>query len=346
MNRQTKKGKATILTIFEQSLDGIAIFKKGEIFYINKTLSNLFGLSKNEIYNYKDYSPSPVSQVLDRARNELLKKEELRFESLVQKLDGTSRLIECLGKANVLPGYHFTTIRDITARRTDEELLRKTDRLDTASQLAICLAHEIRNPLTTLKGFVQLMLSQTTTSVKMHQYGQIMLNEIANINDLASQLLLLTDLECRQNHKESVNQLLKQTIKLIQLKTYTNRNINVKFDEQDTHIEGHQLLLKQAFFNILKYCTESIPKHKSVNMQTNIRRDIQSVLIRFESEGKFLTDNQIKHIGEPLYNLKEEDYCLELMVSYLIIYAHNGHVEVRPCEAGTVFDVTMPLCLT
>jgi PAS domain S-box-containing protein len=236
--------------------------------------------------------------------------------------------------------YLVVVGRDISERKKTEEQFRKSEKLSLVGRLASSIAHEIRNPLTTIKGFVQLLKKE----VKKPLYIQTTLSEIHRIEEILEEFIAFAK---HQNHKIielNINELLKQVLNLLCSQTVM-KNIELIQDCQSDlptiHCDESQI--KQVFIHILHNATEAMPNGGTIKIQT-LSQDASNIKIKFIDNGVGMSEDRIKNIGEPVYNLKEKGSGFGLMVCHKIIQEHAGTINIKSkINQGTTVEVILPI---
>jgi PAS domain S-box-containing protein len=233
------------------------------------------------------------------------------------------------------------TFQDITERRKTEDLLLRSDKLSVLGQMSAGIAHEIRNPITALKGFLQLMKS----NVEENRYVDIMLSEIERINLIVGEFLFLAKPNEILFETKDIKILLHNVITLLDTQAIINNvQILTDFSPEIPFIQCDENQLKQVFVNILKNAIESMPKGGNIVVEVK-REDDENVLIRFTDQGCGIPEDKLSKLGEPFYTTKETGTGLGLMVSYKIIEAHQGHMKIHSeINKGTIVEVTLVMC--
>lgn len=228
---------------------------------------------------------------------------------------------------------------DITKEKETEQLLRKTEKLSVVGELAASVAHEIRNPLTSLKGFVQMLQS---TSKDHEFYYKIMLEELERINIIASELLVLAKPQKIQFQKKNINSLLRDVQSLLESEANLyGVSLNIKLDDKLPEIECEPNQLKQLFINVIKNSIEATAKHVKVSVEKN---DQNMIKILIEDDGCGMNEDRLKHLGEPFYSMKEKGTGLGLTVSYRIVEFHKGKISFKSeLEEGTEVQILLPI---
>jgi PAS domain S-box-containing protein len=231
---------------------------------------------------------------------------------------------------------------DITSRKKSEEMLMRTEKLSVIGELAAGVAHEIRNPLTSLRGFARLLKENNTINRDM--YLDIIIDEIERINHIVNDFMVLAKPYVAEFKEKKILPIVMQVISLLESECHLN-NIQIhliyqeSFDEVTVLCDQHQL--KQVFLNLIKNGIEAMPKGGDIHVSLTI--DEENVCIDIKDNGLGMSEQMIKRIGEPFYSTKEQGTGLGLMVSFNIIQNHKGTINVtsQP-DQGTNFRIQLP----
>jgi two-component system, sporulation sensor kinase A len=231
--------------------------------------------------------------------------------------------------------------RDITEQKQTEEMLKRSEQLSMVGELAAGIAHEIRNPLTSLRGFVQLFQSEDVTRAKKMRH-EVMLSEIDRINEIVSELLVLSKPANETYGFGNIVDKLNHVVTLFegQANLY-NIQILKEYDSDIPAIKSHNSL-KQVFVNILKNGIESMSNGGEMFIQVTMVND--NVCIRCQDQGCGIPKDQIEKIGTPFYTTKESGIGLGFMVSQRIIQNHKGTMRIESEEGrGTTVEILLPV---
>lgn len=231
--------------------------------------------------------------------------------------------------------------RDITERVHSEELIRRSEKLSLIGQLAAGIAHEIRNPLTSLRGFMQMYLKEDVDGSKKLR-NHVMISEIDRINEIVSELLVLAKPSNERYELRDVVQILTHVTRLFegQANLY---NVQIKKElEPNLPFIPCQSSINQVFINVLKNAIESMPAGGEVNIQTKQMND--KIYIRIKDTGYGIPQDEITKIGNPFFTTKETGTGLGLMVSMRIIQNHKGTMRIESeVGKGTMVEVSLPI---
>ncbi len=237
------------------------------------------------------------------------------------------------------PSLHIV-VRDITELKRSREIIQHSEKLSVVGELAAGIAHEIRNPLTSLRGFVQLLgLGQDFGK----EYSHIMLSEIDRINSIVSELLLLAKPRNMDFAHRSLKELLDDVITLLnaQANLHGVQIVTSYFEQSNTIIFCEENKIKQVFINILKNAIEAMTEGGLITIK--IVHATEEVCISFVDEGCGIPEELLPKIGQPFYTTKEKGTGLGMMISHSIIQSHQGTLNIHSeVGKGTVVEITLP----
>ncbi|ULT59149.1 PAS domain S-box protein [Neobacillus drentensis] len=286
---------------------------------------------------YKKFLPTFIQSVVGEVKPIMYEiKIPHRNEDPIT-LQCTSVPIIVNGKISGIIGYG----RDVTTLRKTEERLRRTEKLTVVGELSASVAHEIRNPLTSLKGFVQLLQMEN----EKHQfYYRIMLDELDRINHIVGELLLLAKPQHLKFSTADIQKLLSDVISLLNTEAiYYNVQIVSSFPEEEIFIECEPNQLKQLFINLIKNAIEASSKEGSVEIAIHPAQGEQ-VMITVKDNGSGISKERLAKLGEPFYSSKEKGTGLGLTVSFKIVQTHNGTIRFNSQKnQGTSVDISLPI---
>ncbi|MBT9286367.1 MULTISPECIES: PAS domain-containing protein [Bacillus] len=342
-----QKSRERYQLLIQNSIDTIAVIHNDKWVFMNESGISLF---EAETYEdligknvYDQLHPCDHDGVKQRIQNIINRKTE---SEIIKQSWFTFKNRLIYTEMVCIPTTFFgetavqVILRDISERKQTEELMLKSEKLSIAGQLAAGIAHEIRNPLTAIKGFLQLM---KPTMGENEHYFEIVFSELSRIELILSELLMLA--KPQQNAvKERVN--LKKIISEVTALLETQANlkgifIKTDYEHDSMYINGDQNQLKQVFINLIKNAVESMPDGGTVHIL--MTEDEYSVNVTVKDEGDGIPENVLKRIGEPFLTTKEKGTGLGLMVTFNLIKNHQGAIQVdsKP-DRGTAFLITFP----
>lgn len=334
---------------FHYAAVGMALIGiNGRFMEVNYAMCEILGTSEEELEKtlYQEWlHPEEVELYLDSCTR-LLIGEMANYELEQRYRHASGRTIWVLLSATLVrdefgkPLYYIMQLQNTTERREAEELLRKSDKLSAVGQLAAGVAHEVRNPLTVLKGFTQMLLSANKTH---QQYYRMMLSEVDRIESIIGEFLLLAKPQEIKFKQNSLSQILQDVVALMETKAVMN-NVEIVYNCLSEHsdIECDANQLKQVYINILQNAVDAMQSGGQIKVELS-ETGHGYYMVCITDQGCGIPEERIARLGEPFYSSKEKGTGLGLMVSYQIISKHNGRINVSSkLNAGTTFEILLP----
>lgn len=239
--------------------------------------------------------------------------------------------------AFLLLGRFFSYVETLKSIFED---LRNKERLAVIGQMSTAIGHEIRNPLSSLRGFTQL---QSKKYPEDSEYYSIMLQEIDRINTIVGDLMILGKPKSHDFQKVNIEEVIDYTLSVARrLAEDSLIEIKTKYDSGIQLIECDGNQMKQVFLNLVKNAIEAMPSGGSLDIEVQAY-DKANIIISVIDTGIGITDENIKKLGEPFFTTKQLGTGLGLMVTKYIIKEHNGRLEIQSAKnKGSKFDIILP----
>lgn len=229
----------------------------------------------------------------------------------------------------------------------------RTDRLAVLGELAAGAAHEIKNPLTSIRSTIQYLSNDFDAESEKGKMMHELLNETERINKIVQGLLSFACPSELNSAEVNLEQLINQTLLLIN-NTLKKQQVEVEFEyfTEQTTIMGDAEQLKQVCLNMILNAVEAMkendasrPRTLYISMEQGVLIDARShyLLLSFEDTGKGIDEKDIENVFNPFFTTKEEGTGLGLAICYGIINRHKGELEVRSTPGkGTCFTIKLP----
>ena len=314
-----------------------------QICYVSKSFTGLLGYKAEEIVGnfwyerLKKVDAERIQNYLDENRKE---SEIFQFE--ISNKDKKSIYVECmLAKLeDVTSGeiYTISYLRNLTEYREAKDLRIHSEKMSVLGQLSAGIAHEIRNPLTSIKGFLQLL--QAGVQHK-DEYYKIMKDEIEKIEAITSELLHIARPATNKKKDESVDQMIRDVVMLLNSQAKM-KNIIIKIEQPITEIiycDSSQV--KQVLINLVKNAIEAMEEPGEITLY--VRSNSTHVTIHVKDEGPGIPEELNEHLGEPFFTTKTDGTGLGLMITQEILEHHGGTLSFSDnIDKGSTFHLLFP----
>lgn len=352
-----------------QSLDSglLTIDLDGKINFLNRTAEKILDQRGEKLQHISIYDLFPNIQNLI---NDLKKKgstlplDYQRYETILTHLDGRkiylgfsiSPLTDLSGS---LIGYTLI-FQDITRFKEMEEQMKRFDKMAAIGSLAAGMAHEIRNPLASLSGSIQMLQSELTLDHHQQHLMEITLRESERLNALITDFLLFAHPPQTRRTPWEVGKIIDETIELFIHSPFFHEGIRIA--RTDPHAELEAMVdpdqLRQVFWNLLINAAQAISNGGEIRIQMekgNGSFSPASLLLPIPGKEKVWTKVMITDSGagiashekdkifEPFYTTKEGGTGLGLSIVHKIIENHNGAIKVdSEVGKGSTFTLFLP----
>jgi signal transduction histidine kinase len=232
---------------------------------------------------------------------------------------------------------------DMTLLRKMEEQIRRTDRLSSIGTLSAGMAHEIKNPLVTIKTFTDLLPHQHGDEEFRHTFFELVGQEVQRIDEIVNRLLNFARPAKASLKPVFLHEVLRNSLRLME-QQMAKQNIALA---ENLAAPRHQVMadaeqLKQTFVNLFMNAIQAMEPGGTLSVATEQLKSTIRVDVRDTGSG--MSPEQKKHIFDPFFTTKETGVGLGLSVSHGIICEHKGTVDVESEQGvGTVFHIEFPL---
>lgn len=222
------------------------------------------------------------------------------------------------------------------------EQLQQSERLKMVGQLTAAVAHEIRNPVTVVRGFLQFYKEDPSFGDPIKSKFKLMIDELNTVEQIVSQFLTLSKPNRDQRlEKVDVRDVIQSVTGLLNSYAvlYDNQiDMNV---EEDCIISINKIEFKQLLMNIIKNALEASDDGKSVSVIVN--RKNHFIEIKIIDEGSGMSEAEVKSLGTPFYSLKSNGTGLGLMICFNIVEKYDGEIYYTSAKGkGTTVTIRFP----
>jgi two-component system sensor histidine kinase HydH len=236
-------------------------------------------------------------------------------------------------------------LRDLQEIRDLQERVRRSERLASLGRLASGIAHEIRNPLSSIKGFAQYFRDKFETGSEDRSYADIMIQEVERLNRVITQLLDFARPKELHLGMHPLSRILDHPIKLMESQL-DKKGIKVvrppsSADTIKLRVDPDQMT--QALLNIFLNAMESMENGGELRVAAVLRPEVNKVEIRISDTGTGVSRENLPRIFDPFFSTKKKGTGLGLAITAKIIEAHRGEISAESEEGrGTIFKVLLP----
>lgn len=291
-----------------------------------------------DIQSKKEFSQEKLSVPLESLPWELEVKMPSKDTDHIYKQVMTS-----LAKYLIITHIIFVFIQYFMLKRQAQQEKKENElqKLELVGTLAASTAHEIRNPLTGIKGLVQLLSEKYTNSTDQY-YFSVINDEINRINEIVSEFLILGKPTAQKNEIMDLKQIIKTLDPLIRSEALMNRiSYQCELPNQPIYVIGTNDQMKQVILNITKNAFESMEAGGSLTIKLSAKNS--KCQIKIIDTGMGISEQAIKKIFQPFYTSKDMGTGLGLVVCRRIIESFGGEIFITSKENyGTQVDIFLP----
>ena len=346
--RQLVSTKEYLEAYFNNTTDSIAVYDlKGKVIQVNRSFVQKFQVDEKNIVGSKtdflpftneEYMKSYFYQIKDEGSFSFEAKSTTRKEKQVEVSVTVTPIKN--EKSEIIA--FVLLMKDITEKKLTEEALLQSEKLSVIGELAAGVAHEIRNPVTVLQGFVQL-LSQQNPKQEIDYYS-IMKVELERINQITNEFMALAKPHAVIMNKQDIKKLIKEVTSFLESEALLHQvELNVHFnDTTPIFVKCEYNQIKQVLLNVIKNSIEAIPQSGG-KIDLSLEESERHIGITIMDDGKGIPKDLVDKIGQPFFTTKETGTGLGLMVSMKIIENHGGSFSIKGLEnKGTIVRIILP----
>lgn len=313
------------------------------------------GASYTEIFTQTPELVRTIDQVLEQKAAVTLYETMLPLESGGEVFNVEIFPLMSTDKANlnqVSLGVGVSLL-DVNSQSFFSEQKKRHDALARVGLIASGLAHEIKNPLSGLKGAAQLILTDLGDAKRLTEYAHIIVKESERINRLVQELLNFTKPKELRRVGLNIHKVLHEVMQTVACSQTKNVVLKEVFDPSLPDITGDEDALKQVFLNLIKNSADAVQNNGTVRIKSQFVTDFtlktsekkrHIICVQIEDDGCGMSEDQIKNIFTPYYTTKEKGTGLGLAIVNQLVELHGGSVAVKSkLGEGTQFSIYLPV---
>ncbi|PMC36765.1 hybrid sensor histidine kinase/response regulator [Bacillus sp. UMB0899] len=320
--------------IFESSPCLMAIYslKFRSILDVNTNWVMFTGYSLDEIMKTKG-----LDYVVDSEKNQIDLELTFRNEKICYKTKNgdvryglmSTEMIEIQAEPCTL-----IVVTDITERLHLEKEMYRLDRLNLIGEMAAGIAHEIRNPMTTVHGFLQLTKNSSGFSKEILD---LMLEELNRANTIITEFLNLAKNKVSLKKKQSINKIINALSPLIQAEALRSSKLTIFELNKCSDIFIDQKEIRQMILNIALNGLDAMDSGGQLTIKTYEKRG--EVILEISDQGMGISSEVLEKIGTPFFTTKETGTGLGLAICYSVAERHNADINIHTGDRGTTFSI-------
>ncbi len=227
-------------------------------------------------------------------------------------------------------------VRDITELKHLRQELTRLDQLNLVGEMAATIGHEVRNPMTSVRGFLQF-LSYKEECHNFKNYFQLMIEELDRANSIISDFLSLAKNKQVQLEMQNLNTIIKAIAPLLQSNAIiSNKALHLDLNPiPDLPLDSKEI--RQLLFNLVYNALDAMPPHRNITIKSFMEKG--QVILAVQDEGIGIPPELIEKLGTPFFTTKEKGTGLGLAVCYRIVARHKATIEIDTCSQGTTFFI-------
>ncbi len=325
------------------SPEAIAVLSEGKIVFVNNAAAKLIGLNSPAEMIGKpllDYMHPDSRKIANEQAWRALEKgsTEPFIEMQCLRSDGTARDVEAAVVPLTLSGKKAVQVivRDITERKELAQEMARLDRLNLVGEMAASIAHEVRNPMTTVRGFLQLFRGKKQFA-ESREYLDLMIKELDMANAIITEYLALAKNKPVNLEMQNLNDIIEALFPLIQ----ADAALSDKYAQIELGNIPELLLdkkeINQLMLNFVRNGLEAMSTGGGLTIRTF--QDDEAVVLSVQDQGKGIEPEVLDKLGTPFFTTKESGTGLGMAVCYSIAARHKATINVQTSSQGTTFYV-------
>jgi two-component system sensor histidine kinase HydH len=348
VDRSLAQMKSYTENVVESMADGlISIDNEKKIVTLNRKAREILGATEEELKGRIIYEVlgQDVERILQSARQKVtIREQEMGLpqqsgKEIPMSLSATP-LKDEMGREM---GLVFL-LRDLREIRSLQEKVRRSERLSSLGRLAAGVAHEIRNPLSSIRGFAQYFMHRFQSQEEEQGYASVMVKEVDRLNRVITELLDYARPKDPRREPHSLENIMDHSLKLLEPELVRRKvDIEREFEPSLPDVLTDRDQISQAFLNLLLNSLESMDGGGKIRICLKKGRIRPSVEVSIADTGRGIASEDLGKVFEPFFSTKNRGTGLGLAIVHQIVESHGGDIEVESQQGmGTTFRITLP----
>lgn len=327
----------------------IVVNEEGQITTINEKIKQMLAVSSNQLVGKGlELLPSPLDEIAVKAWKS---REPVFIPDLALRTESKDDLIASLSVSFVDSGGEKEVIfvlTDLTEMKELEEKIRQTEKMASIGSMVSQLAHEIKNPLSSIKTFTELLPEKFEDGEFRNKFFSLVSGDVKKIDDLIGRMLNLGRVQPTRFKMIFAKELIDNVLSSLELRL-KEQDIKAKVScEEDVPlIWGDPRGLEEVFLNILVNSIQAMPTGGKLNISIRVKKDKNEEKDALEmvmtDEGGGISKKDLLRIFEPFFSTKHQGSGLGLYICYQVIRSHAGEIRVRNTKKGVSVRIFLPI---
>jgi PAS domain S-box-containing protein len=312
----------------------------GNFIYANEKAYKTMGYNKDDFMslNLSDINSHKFAEMITARVNILLEKGQIAFEAEHRCVNGETIPVEVNAKILHMENEPIilSVSRDITQRRQMEKETAKLARLSAVAEMAATVAHEIRNPMSAIRGLLEILKTKAD-GTNFRGHFDLMIGELDRCNAIITDYFSLAKDNKSIKQMNNINTVIKTLLPLIKTKAIlAEKHISLKLGEIPNHLLDEKEI-RQLILNLILNGLEAMDPQGTLTIGTYMCD--QDIVLEIQDEGSGIDPTIVDKLGTPFLTTKDQGTGLGLSVCYNITKRHNANIKFETSPKGTTFKV-------
>jgi two-component system sensor histidine kinase HydH len=347
--KQTQDYTAQVVANMANGL--LSIDPEGKVVSFNRLALEMLGLEESSIEGMNlreviDFQASGIQDTLSKG-SAVLDREIQHWSATGEPVALSLSATSIMGAENECKGA-VIILRDLSEIKRLEEKVRRSEKLAAVGKLAAGVAHEIRNPLSSIRGFAQFLRHALADRPKDREYAEIMVKEVDRMNRVVTDLLTFARPLEAELAPTDLQELLEHVLRLVNADAQgrgveIHKNISENLPAID--LDANQVT--QCLLNLTLNALQALDAGGSIEVGATMAADYSKLLIWVEDDGSGIPAVDLDKVFDPFFTTREQGTGLGLAIVHTIVENHNGEIRVQSPvpekNKGARFTISIPI---
>ncbi len=327
------------------SIDGLCTLDTNvRLLKVNDAFCGMVGYSRDELLGksvMEIIHPEDYDRTLEAIQTHLNEGQPvMQHESRCRCKDGSHRWLQWSSVYDPERGRAYVVARDVTGKKELEWEMLRLDRMNLLAEMAAAIGHEVRNPMQTVRGFLQLLRGKEDRTHYV-EYYDLMIAELDRANAILTEYLSLGRNRMTSAEVQSLNRIIETLVPLLQADAISESKVVVCELGEIPDLSLNDKEMRQLILNLVRNGLEAMPSAGQVTIRTYADGD--RVILSVQDQGPGIPDDVLKNLGRPFYTTKKRGTGLGLATCYSIANRHQATITVDTSPEGTTLCVRFPV---